>query len=53
MTTTPGILRGQGWSYSATPQAPHPRLGDKTVFCCSHVELEYFEAYFLYKQWGL
>jgi hypothetical protein len=29
-------------------EPPTTLTGDKTVFCCSHVELEYFEVYFLY-----
>ena len=41
---TPGASRPAG----PGPEPPHrPLPVDKTVFCCSHVELEYFEVYFL------
>jgi hypothetical protein len=36
------VLQGTGL------EPPTTLTGDKTVFCCSHVELEYFEVYFLY-----
>lgn len=46
-------LLGQGGDRPAAPPgALELALVDETVFCCSHVELEYFEVYFLYEITG-
>lgn len=43
---------GRGLSPPPSPGPWGLALVDETVFCCSHVELEYFEVYFLYKITG-
>lgn len=42
-----GLAPQRGLATPLPSEGPQAALGDKTVFCCSRVELESFEVYFL------